>query len=227
MKENYKKNIEWWFGEFNAESEVDYYLKLFPELDGRLSKFAIGVFKWNLGKEIDITNPNDVNKVRMILKVLDQSPAYDFFNESFNECDPDVVCEILGIRPKVPREEPEVNLEYSITPIKTFKEANEYKEAVSWCIVISEEAFEEYTKKGNRFYILENKDWCGVTSIPGKNFPHDRFGYSLIAVELSSDNKIISVTSRWNENGENSENFLTENQLKDLLGESYNELFIR
>ena len=226
MEEKYRKRMEWLFAEYTAESEVDHYLELFPELDGRLSKFAVGIFQWNLGKEIDINNPNDVSKVRMILKVLDQSPAYGFFNESFNECDPDVVCEILGIRPRVPREEPEVEIEYSITPVKTFKEANEYKEAVSWCIVISEEAFEEYTKKGNRFYFLENKGWCDAPSIPGRNFPHDRFGYSLIAVEVSAENKIVSVTSRWNESGENSGNFLTENRLRDLLGKSYNELFI-
>ena len=219
--------MEWWFAEYTAESEVDHYLELFPELDGPLSKFAVGIFQWNLGKEIDINNADDVCRVRNILKVLDKSPAYDFFNEWFNGCSPDIVCEVLGMSPKIIREEPMIEFEYSITPISTFEEANEYKDASSWCIVISREAFEEYTKKGSRFYFLENKNWYDVQSIPGMNYPYDRFGYSLIAVELSSDNKIISVTSRWNENGENSGSFLTESELKDILGELYNELFFR
>ena len=226
MEERYKERLNWWFGEFCAEHQVDHYLELFPELHGRLSKFGIGIFQWNMGGEISIDKPDDVSRVRMILKVLDSSPAFDFFNQSFNECSPDVVCEILGMSPKIPRYEQKIKYDYTVTPIKTFEEANEYNEAVSWCIVISKEAFDEYTKKGSRFYFLENKNWFDVQSIPGMNYPHDRFGYSLIAVEVSAGNKIVSVTSRWNESGENSGNFLTENRLRDLLGKSYNELFI-
>lgn len=212
--------------EYTVENEDDHYLELFPELGGRLSKFAAGIFQWSLGKEIDITNPDEVSKVRTILKVLDKCPAYDFFNESFNGCSPDVVCEILGMSLKTPRKEPRLKFEYSVTPILTFKEATEYREAVSWCIVISKEAFEEYTASGNRFYFLENKNWFDVPSIPGPDFPYDRFGYSLIAVEMSADNKIVSVTSRWNECGENSGNFLSESRLKDILGEAYNKLLL-
>ena len=43
MEGQYRKEITWWFAELGSESEVDNYLALFPELNSRLSKFAIGV----------------------------------------------------------------------------------------------------------------------------------------------------------------------------------------
>lgn len=227
MEEQYKERMKWWFGEFCAENQVDRFFEIFPELKGRLSKFGIGIFQWYMGGEINIGNPDDVSRVRMILKVLDSSPAFDFFDQNFNECSPDVVCEILGMSSKTTRNEQKIKYDYTVTPIKTFEEANEYHEAVSWCIVISKEAFDEFTKKGNRFYFLGNDKWWEVPCVPGKNFPYDKYGYSLIAVEISLDNEIVSVTSRWNECSENSGKFLTENRLKELLGESYNKLLVR
>lgn len=88
MEEQYRKEITWWFAEFGSESEVDNYLALFPELKSRLSKFAIGLLKWNIAGLIDINNPDDVSRVRLILKVIDQTPGFDFFDNTFNECDP-------------------------------------------------------------------------------------------------------------------------------------------
>ena len=126
--------------------------------------------------------------------------------------------------PKTPRHEQRIEYDYTVVPIKTFEEANEYHEAVSWCIVISKEAFDEYTKKGNRFYFLANDQWWDVPCVPGKNFPYDNYGYSLIAVEMSPENEIVSVTSRWNECSENSGSFLTKDELQKILGEKYEEL---
>lgn len=226
MEDQYKERIKWWFGEFCAENQVDRYLEIFPELKGRLSKFGIGIFKWNMGGEINIENPDDVSRVRMILRVLDSSPGYDFFDQSFNECNPEVVCEILGMSPKLPREEPKIKFNYQVSPIPDFDEAKHYQDLVSWCIVISKESFDEYTKNGNRFYFIGCDEWWDVACIPGKNFPHDNYGYSLIAVEVSPENEIVSVTSRWNECAENSGKFLTESQLKDILGDKYSELMI-
>ena len=149
----------------------------------------------------------------------------DFFDHSFNECNPDVVCEILGMSPKIPREELKIQFNYNVYPISDFEEAKHYRDMVAWCIVISKEAFEEYTKNGNRFYFLANDEWWEVPCVPGNNFPYDNYGYSLIAVEISPDNEIVSVTSRWNECADNSGDFLPSEKLKYLLGEKYKELF--
>lgn len=227
MAEGYREQMEWQFAEFGVESRVESYLEIFPELKGRLSKFGIGIFRWNMTGAIDINNPEDVKRVRLILKVLDKTPGVDFFDQSFNGCAPEIVCEILGIEPKVQREETNITFDYVVFPISTYAEARALAEDEAWCIVKSEEIFKEYIKTGNRFYFIGNAEWWKVPCIPGQHFPYDRFGYSLIAIEMSPDNEIISVTSRWNEYGEKSGNFLTESQLKELLGDKFKLLMAK
>lgn len=228
MQEKYRKHMKWWLDEFSAGDQVDHYVELFPELDSRLAKFAVGILLWNMKGLIDINNPDDVSKVRLILKVLDQTPGYDFFDNVFNESDPDTVCQIIGMSPVVPIEEGEIDFDYWVSEIKNFEDAHSYFEMVSWCIVISEESFKEYTSNGNRFYFCGNGDWWDVPCKPSKGFPHDMYGYSLIAIEVTPENKIASVTSRWNTYAGNTGGFLTEQELKSILGiENYNKLLCK
>ncbi|MBD5344892.1 MAG: hypothetical protein HDR83_04935 [Bacteroides sp.] len=227
MQEKYRKHMQWWLDEFCAGDQVDKYVELFPELDSRLAKFAVGIFLWNMNGLIDIDNPDDVSKVRLILKVVDQTPGYDFFDNVFNEADPDTVCQIIGMSPVTPIEEGDIDFDYSVTEIKNFEEARLYFEAVSWCIVISEESFKEYTGNGNRFYFCGNGDWWDTPCVPGMDFPHDKYGYSLIAVEVTPDNRIASVTSRWNTCAGDTGDFLSPDELQRVLGESnYKKLFL-
>ncbi|MDE6267546.1 MAG: hypothetical protein K2M04_00480 [Muribaculaceae bacterium] len=226
MQEKYFKKMRRDFGEFLSSDQVEYYVELFPELNSRLSKFAIGIFLWNMKGLIDIDNPDDVSKVRLILKVLDQTPGYDFFDNVFNEADPDTVCQIIGMSPVAPIEEREIEFDYRVSEIKNYKDAHSYYEMVSWCIVISEESFTEYTANGNRFYFCENGDWWDIPCIPGMGFPHDKYGYSLIAVEMTQENKIASVTSRWNTCAGDTGEFLSPEELRRVLGEvNFNKLF--
>lgn len=227
MQDNFFKKMRGEFEEFMAIDQVERYVQLFPELNSRLSKFALGIFLWNMNGLIDIDNPDDVSKVRLILKVLDQTPGYDFFDNIFNEYDPDTVCQIIGMSPVAPIEEGEIEFDYWVSEIKNFEDANSYFEMVSWCIVISEESFKEYTANGNRFYFCGNgEDWCDVPCIPGMSFPHDSYGYSLIAVEVTPENKIASVTSRWNTCAGDTGDFLSPEELQRVLGESnYKKLF--
>lgn len=228
MEEQHRKEIAWWFAELGSESEVDNYLALFPELNSRLSKFAIGVLQWNLAGIIDIKNPDDVNRIRLILRIIDETPAFDFFNNTFNECEPETVCEIIGPRPMAPVDEPEIDFEYNVDYIESYSEARQYLDMASWRIVISEESFNAYTSAGNRFYFCGNKEWWDVPCMPGKGFPRDRYGYSLIAVEVTPDNKIASITSRWNTCADDTGYFISEEELKKILGiENYTKLFYK
>lgn len=219
----------WWLDEFSAGDQADKYLELFPEMNDRLWKFAVGVHIWNMSGQIDISNPDDVSRVRLILKVLGTTPAFDFFDNVFNECSPDVVCEILGLSSKTPRKEPPLQKDYTVYLINSWEEAKKWVEDVSWCILISEEAFKAYTRNGNRFCFCGNGEWWEVPCVPGTNFPYDQYGYSLIAVEISPENEIVSVTSRWNTCAEDVEgHYLTKEQLHELLGEKeYDKLFVQ
>lgn len=225
MQKKYRKYMKWWLNEFLAGDQVDHYVELFPELDSRLAKFAIGIFMWNMKGLIDINNPDDVSKVRQILKILDQTPGYDFFDNVFNDVDPNTVCGIIGITPITPAEEGDIKFDYYVHEIKSFDDALDYFGAVSRSIV-TDEAHKEHTANGNRIYFCCNDDWPDVECVPGTGFPHDKFGYSLIAVEVTPNNKIVSVISRWNTYAGDTGDFLSPEELRNILGEAnFNKLF--
>lgn len=229
MEPRYFREMKYWFTSLildRRDEKVKQYIELFPELKSRLSKFGIGILQWELRGLIDISNPDDVSRIRIMLRVLDRSPGFDFFDQSFNECSPDMVFEIIGINPmnNVDRVE-DIIFDYCVVPIKNFEDAHEYFEAASWCIVISEESFNTYSATGNRFFFLCNYDWPDVPCAPGANFPRDRYGYSMIAVEVSPNGEIVSVTSRWNTCGGDTGHFLSVMELKQILGDKFAELF--
>lgn len=226
MENNYLYKMRCQFNEYLASSEVPLYLKLFPELNSRLAKFGVGIRQWYGQGLIDIEKPDDVSRVRLILKVLDQTPGFDFFDYEFNDLDPDSVCEILGLSTVNPHEEEKVPLDYKVVPISSYEEAYRYFYFASWCIVISEESFREYTAQGNRFYFLENDGWIDLESIPGKGFPRDNYGCSLVAVEMTPDNQVASVTSRWNSCAGDTGDFFSADELKEILGENFKKLLI-
>ncbi|MDE6048737.1 MAG: hypothetical protein K2G09_03480, partial [Paramuribaculum sp.] len=54
----------------------------------------------------------------------------------------------------------------------------------------------------------------------------DQYGYSLIAVEMTPEDKIASVTSRWNTCAGDTGEFLSSEELRRVLGEeNFNKLF--
>jgi len=219
MEERYRKELNWWFAELtmDPEEQVERYLTIFPELKSRLSKFGVGILLWNMKGLVDIDNPDDVSRVHLILKVLDRTPGFDFFDNVFNEADPDTVCQIIGMSPVTPIVEGEINFDYCVDEIKNFEDAHSYLDMVSWSIVISKDSYMRHTSNGNRFYFCGNGDWWDVPCIPGEGFPHDKYGYSLIVVEVTPDNKIASITSRWDTCADDSGHFITEEELKAIL----------
>lgn len=96
LEPSYRKMIAWWFAELGRESEVDHYVTLFPMLNSRLSKFAVGILLWNLTGKIDINNPEDVGIIRKILNEIAETSKHDLFDETFNELTPEEVIQALG-----------------------------------------------------------------------------------------------------------------------------------
>ena len=130
--------------------------------------------------------------------------------------------------PMAPNEEPDIKFNYTVERIENYADARQYLDMTSWCIVISEESFNAYTANGNRFYFCGNGEWWDTPCVPGMGFPHDIYGYSLIAVEVTPENKIASVTSRWNTCAGDTGEFITEDELKSILGmENYNKLLCK
>lgn len=97
MEERYRHEIEWWFAELGMESEVDRYVKFFPELKTRLSKYAIGILLWEMNGYIELTNSSDVIKVRKILYAIDNGNNFDNIGNTFDDLTPCGLCELLGV----------------------------------------------------------------------------------------------------------------------------------
>ncbi len=101
MSNPYEKHIKWWLAELDAEKEYDRYMTLFPEFNTRLAKYAIGVYLWDSTGEIDITRPEDINLIHKILKAIDASScAFDYIDNTFNECSPLLICKMVNIDDK-------------------------------------------------------------------------------------------------------------------------------
>ena len=151
MQEKYRNYLTQSLKKFGVEKQVNRYVDLFPELDSRLIKFTEGIFNWDMKGLIDLDNPDDVSRIRIMLRVLDETPGFDFFDNVFNEADPDTVCEIIGISSvNTILQSGTIVYDYSVTEVKDYEDAHSYFEAVSWCIVISEESFKAYAANGNR-----------------------------------------------------------------------------
>lgn len=90
------KEIKWRFAELCHEDDVDRYLKIFPEFDSNLSKFAIGVLLWEIKGMVNLKDITDVEKIKFILKVLKNSPmAYAIFDNTFCEASFDTTFQLI------------------------------------------------------------------------------------------------------------------------------------
>lgn len=90
------KEIKWWFAELCREEDVNRYMKIFPELDSNLSKYAIGVLLWEIKGMVNLEDPTDVEMIKFILKVLnDNQIAFAIFDNTFCEASFDTTFHLL------------------------------------------------------------------------------------------------------------------------------------
>ena len=116
---------------------------------------------------------------------------------------------------------------YTIIPIETYEQAHKYSEYTSWCVTNGQNAFDSYTKYGNRFYFclmnrFENtpkNDECA---------PLNDYGLSMISVEIDINGDLLRITTRYNHdfNGENNDGLCTVEQLEDILDENFYKVFL-
>lgn len=90
------KEIKWWFAELCHEEDVNRYLKIFPELDSNLSKYAIGILLWEIKGLVNLEDTTDVEMIKFILKVLKDNPmAFQIFDNTFCEASFDTTFQLI------------------------------------------------------------------------------------------------------------------------------------
>ena len=118
--------------------------------------------------------------------------------------------------------------EYTIIPITSFEEAEQYGRYTSWCVTHGEDAYDSYTKGGEKFYFCLRNGFENVPENAGQNAPLDDYGLSMISVLVDCEGDLDRVTTRWNHEfgGENHSGLSTTKQLEDLLNVNFYNTFV-
>ena len=118
------------------------------------------------------------------------------------------------------------NREYTIVPINSFDEATKYAKYNDWCVTYSEYMFDDKTCNGaGRFYFCLRNGFENVPKKVGPNAPLDEYGLSMIAVSITMEGEPNSITCRWNHDNGGSDSVMDDEQLSDLLGVNFYNVF--
>ena len=179
--------------------------------------FYPGLLRWSRDGEIDLDTEKGVARAIALLKVICNSPAFDFYDGDFNGQSFESVKSSVNIDLDADEYHSDGPHRYRIERIASFVQARKYRKyAPEWCILESEVAYDGHSDYGkNRIEFYVRDDMEKIPAFPGKDFPHDDYGLSLIAVITEPDSEIVSVTPRWNCEDEKLLDFL-EN-IKDTI----------
>lgn len=182
--------------------------------------FRQGIVRWSQEGEIDLKTEKGISQINALLKIICHSPAFDCYDGNFNGLSVNEVTSCLNIDLNAEEYHSDYQHSYRIVQIKTFVQAQEYREyAPDWCILQSEFAYDEHAGYGkNLILFCVRDDMEKIPAFPGKDYPHDEYGYSLIAIIVGPNKEIISITSRWNYGDDENDDFITGEQLTKLLG---------
>ena len=118
------------------------------------------------------------------------------------------------------------NREYTIVPINSYEEATKYAKYNEWCVTYSEDMFDDKTCHGaGRFYFCLQNGFENVPKKVGPNAPLDEYGLSMIAVSITMEGEPNSITCRWNHDNGGSDSVMDDEQLSDLLGVNFYNVF--
>ena len=199
-----------------------------PRLQGPAGKFLPGIRRWIKEGALSMNGGNDCERLNVFLHIIEDNPAYFFFDEDFNGQSREFVESSLNLDLLEEPYQTPSEVSYSAVKIDGYSDVLPYaKYAPDWCIILSEEAYKEHTHYGrDTFYFLERYDMSNIPRLPGIAFPKDDYGLSLIAVCVSPSKEILSITSRWNY-GDDQDFFLSTLELERIVGEKIFKMILQ
>ena len=119
-----------------------------------------------------------------------------------------------------------VNNNYIIVPIDNPKEAYKYRKYTSWCVTHDKNMYNSYTNNGSgRFYFCLRKGFENEPKVEGDGCPLDSYGLSMIAVSVTMEGEVNTITCRWNHDNGGNDNIMTIEQLEDVIGRNFYQTF--
>ena len=223
---------------WDNEQIMDFFGKMQHDIPNvRMSncKYFLGVTR--IITERQLTNGENIIKLNSILKYINNDES---LNSSFDRNLNGLTFEKLSEQTTEGMEQAyksererfsstdfgERNTSYNIVKINTFKEASEYGIYTSWCVTHEEQAFNNYTNNGICLFYFCLKD--GFESVPqkeGEGCPLDEYGLSMLAVCVDENGECKTVTCRWNHSNGGNDNIMSTEELSELLGTNFYEVF--
>lgn len=207
---------------------------LFPELktkDG--GKFILGTARLYIDGELN--NGKNISAYNTILKYLSSSEFINSFDRNLNDLHLSDLIEKFSERintdlnndkNKLSKNNYSEKNDYEIVEIYSFKDAAEYAKYCNWCITRTEVAFNQYSNnQTSQFYFCLKNGFQKVPKVAGENAPLDDYGLSMIAICVNRDGLLVSCTTRWNDKNGGTMNALTTEQISELIGKNFYDVF--
>ena len=125
-----------------------------------------------------------------------------------------------------------VNDDYTIVPINSFEQSSKYEkyfpnnDKQRWCVTHDENMLNTYTNDGSgRFYFCLRNGFKNEPRVEGEGCPLDSYGLSMIAVSVTMEGEVNTITCRWNHDMGGNDSVMTIEQLEDVIGRNFYQTF--
>ena len=206
-----------------------------PSVRLQQEKFLLGVARLFIDWELDVNDVFKCTNFNQALKLIASDAHVNEYDNNLNGMSADDLInrfedvrvgelskrkELMGVK------QYQQNREYTIVPINSYEEATKYAKYNEWCVTYSEQMFDDKTCNGaGRFYFCLRNGFENVPKKVGPNAPLDEYGLSMIAVSVTMEGEPNSITCRWNHDNGGSDSVMDDEQLSDLLGVNFYNVF--
>lgn len=122
------------------------------------------------------------------------------------------------------------NDDYEIVRVDTFEDTSKYNQYCypndQWCITKYPSMLDSYTNGGiGQFYFCLRKGFENMEPVQGEGCPKDEYGLSMIAVCVDGNGRLKNSTCRWNHSNGGNDNLFTTDEISQLIGRNFYEVF--
>ena len=200
-------------------------------------KFILGVTRMFLDREL--TNAETILKLDNTIRYVASDAHYNEYDKNLNGLKANEIIERFSDaiqkdsdadRAKLSQQKYEDNNLYDIVRVNNFEETSKYREYCypmdQWCITKYPSMLESYTNNGiGQFYFCLKKGFENMEPVEGENCPLDEYGLSMIAVCVDGEGRLKTSTCRWNHSNGGSDNILTTEQISNIIGKNFYDVF--
>ena len=206
-----------------------------PSVRLQQEKFLLGVARLFIDGELRVNDDFKCTNFNQTLKLIASDAHVNEYDNNLNGISADdLIKRFADVRVGELSKRKELmggkqyhqNREYTIVPINSYEEAKKYSPYTEWCVTHYPGAYEGNTAGGTgRFYFCLQNGFENVPEKVGPNAPLDAYGLSMIAVCVTMEGEVKSITCRWNHKNGGSDNVMDDEQLSDLLGVNFYNVF--